>query len=96
LKDIEREFGLAVGKRIVGIRYQVSELPTKLRVEQRNGPVSGPWVTVIIGGIVQQRPQGERVFIEVLRLADQVEDKITTPDIVRQLAEELTAERILP
>ena len=41
LKDIESELRLAVGKRIVGIRDGLSELPAQLRVEQRNRPVDG-------------------------------------------------------
>src|ERR1035438_5836685 len=76
LIDIKSELRLIVGSRIVGIRYQFSELQLELRVEQRNCPVNGQWVTIIVGGIVRQRSQRERVFIEVLRVADQVEDEI--------------------
>jgi hypothetical protein len=36
------------------------------------------------------------VFIQVLGFADRVENKIAAPDIVGQIAEELTAERIIP
>ena len=96
LKDIESELRLGVGSRIVGIRYQLSEFPAQLRVEQRNGPVHGQRVAIIIGGIVRQRSQSESVLIEVLGFADQVEDKIAAPDVMRQIAEELAAERIIP
>ena len=85
-----------MGKRIVGIRDQLSELQSKLRVEQRNCPVDGHWVAMIIGGIVRQCSQSESVLIEVLGVADQVEDKISDPDVMRQIAEKLTAERIIP
>ena len=39
LEDIKSKLRLGVGSRIVGIRHQLSELQSKLRVEQRNGSV---------------------------------------------------------
>ena len=66
LKDIKSELRLGVGMRIVGIRYQLSEFPAKLRVEHRNGPVDGHGVAIIIGGIMRQCSQSESVLIQGL------------------------------
>src|SRR5439155_1075335 len=95
LKDIKCELGLAVGRLVVGIRHQLSELQAKLRVEQRNCPVNGHWMAIAIGGIVGQRSQRESILIEVLRVANEVEDEIAS-DVMCQITEELTAERIIP
>src|ERR1039458_3336682 len=53
-------------------------------------------MAIIIGRIMGQRSQSEGVLIQVLGFADQVEDKIADPDIMRQIAEKLAAERIIP
>jgi hypothetical protein len=42
------------------------------------------WMAVNISGIVRQAFQSEGVFILVLRVADQVENKIATPDVTVQ------------
>ncbi len=50
----------------------------------------------IIRRIVGQSAQSERIFVQILRVADESLNKITAPDIVRQIAEEPVAEGVIP
>jgi hypothetical protein len=52
-------------------------------------------MAIIIGGIVRQRAQSESVLVNVLGVGDQVDHKIAAADVMRQIAEELAAERVV-
>ena len=53
-------------------------------------------MSAVVGGIVRQGSHGESVLIQILGVAYQVEDKITAPHVMCQVAEELAAEWVIP
>jgi hypothetical protein len=48
-----------------------------------------------IGSVVGKGSQRESIFVQILGLGDERENKITATNIVRQIAKELTAEGIV-
>ena len=49
----------------------------------------------IIGSVMSQGTQRERVFVEVLRFANQRDHKISAAHIMRQITKKATAERVI-
>ena len=49
----------------------------------------------IIGRIMRQRAQSERVFVQILRLRDLIQNEIAAADIMHQVAEQMAAERVI-
>ena len=45
--------------------------------------------------VVRQRAKRERVFVHIRRLAHERLDEVSRPDVVQQVAEEMTAERVV-
>ena len=62
---------------------------------QGDRPVDGHAVALRIGGVVGQRAQREGEFVQRMRFADQVQDKISGAHVMHQVAEELAAERVV-
>ena len=81
--------------RIVPIGHVISIFAPQLGIQHRHRPVGRDAVPLGIGGIVLQRAESERVFVEVLRLADQRRDEVPTADVMREIAEKAAAERII-
>ena len=52
-------------------------------------------MAVVVGREVRQRAQRERILVEILRLANHVDDEVAAADVMRQIAVELAAERIV-
>src|SRR5579872_7330777 len=52
-------------------------------------------MAVVIGGVVSQATEGKRVLVDVLRLVKQRLDEIAAANIVREVREEMVAERII-
>ena len=52
-------------------------------------------MAIIVGGVMRQRAQRECILVQILRLANQVENEVAAADVVRQIAVELAAERII-
>ena len=50
----------------------------------------------VVERVVSQRAQGERVLVRVARVADQRLDEVAGPDVVREIGEQMTAERVVP
>ena len=48
-----------------------------------------------IGGVVGKGPQRECIFVQIVRLGDERENKIAAANIMREIAKELTAEGIV-
>ena len=84
-----------MGLRIIPIGDIISVFPPQLGIEDRYGAVRGKAVPFGIGGIVLQCAQSERVFVEVLRFANQSLNEITTANVMREIAEKAAAERII-
>jgi len=80
---------------ILPIGHAVPELATQLWIEDRDRAIGGDAVTFRIGGVVFQRSQCERIFVQVLGLTDELRNEIATPDIMREVAEKAAAERII-
>ena len=95
LKHIESKLRLAVREGIVRICDGIAEFRAKLRVEQRHRDVGGHAVAIVVGREVRQRAQRERILVEILRLANQVDDEVAAADVMRQIAIKLAAERII-
>ena len=67
----------------------------ELRVEQRHRDVHGHAMAIIVSRVMRQRAQRECIFVEVLRISNQVQNEVAAPDVVRQIAVKLAAERII-
>jgi hypothetical protein len=52
-------------------------------VEQRHRDVDCHAMAIVVGRVMRQRAQRECILVEILRLANQVEDKVAAPDVVR-------------
>jgi hypothetical protein len=95
LKYIETELGLGVRKRIVRVGNRIPEFQAQLRIEQGRRYVGGHAVSVVIRRVMRQRAQGERILVQILGVANQVRDEVAAPHVMRQVAVELAAERII-
>ena len=49
----------------------------------------------VVGGVVRERAERERVLVDVARLADHRLDEVAGADVVQQVAEEMAAERVV-
>ncbi len=52
-------------------------------------------VAVIVRGVVSERAQGKRVFIERSGIAEQGQDEIAAADVVQEVAEEMAVVRVI-
>ena len=95
LEHVEAELRPDVRHRIIPIGHITSVFPPQLGIQHRHRAIGGNAVPLGIGGIVFQRAQSERIFVEVLRFADQRRDEIAAADVMREIAEKAAAERII-
>ena len=82
-------------KGIVRIRDPLSEFQAELRVQHRHRYVHGHAMAVIVARVVRQRSQRKCILVDVLRLSNQVQNEVAAADVMRQIAVELAAERII-
>jgi len=52
-------------------------------------------MSIVVGGVVCQRSEGESVLVEVLGLPEQVDHEVATAHKMRQIGEKLAAERVV-
>src|SRR5690242_13908994 len=95
LEYIEGHFRLDMGKCVIGVSHLLPEFQTKLRIEQRNGRIRCHAVAVVVGGVVRQSSQSESVFVQILRLQDEVDHEVAGPHIVQKIGEKFRAERVI-
>ena len=95
LEHVEAELRPDVRHRIIPIGHSTPVFPPQLGIQHRHRAVGGDAVPLGIGGIVLQRAERERIFVQVLRFADQRRDEIATADVMREIAEKAAAERII-
>src|SRR4029077_2936852 len=95
LEDVEAEFRSQMRSRIVFVGRHVGVLLAESRIEYRHSPVHRDSMAVAIRGVVRQSAERECVFIQVLRIADQRLDEVAAANVVHQIAEEMTAVRII-
>ena len=81
--------------RVVPIRNGIPEFPPQLGIQHGDGAIGGDAVSLGVGGVVFQGAQRERVFVEVLRFAQQLRDEIAAANVVREIAEKVAAQRII-
>src|ERR1700739_3806360 len=48
-----------------------------------------------VGRVVGKGTEGKRIFVQIMRLGDECENEIATPNIVREITKELAAEGIV-
>jgi len=65
LGDVELEFDLQVRYRVVGVVDNSSEAKLQLGINQRDRLVDRFPMAVVVGRVVRQRSQGERVFVQI-------------------------------
>ena len=53
-------------------------------------------MTARVGGVVCQRAVCEGQLVRVPTLSDEATDKVSRPDVVNQIAEELASKRVVP
>src|SRR5713226_3040218 len=95
LEDVKAEFRSQMRSRIVFVGRHVGVLLAERGIEYRHSPVHGHSMAVAIRGVVRQSAERECVFIQVLRIADQRLDEVAAANVVHQIAEEMTAVRII-
>src|ERR1700693_2526237 len=95
LQNIESKLGLYVRQRILLVGNRVAILLFQFWVQDRYRAIGAHAVTVVVGGVVSQRAEGKRIVVEVLGIAQQSQDKVSAPHIVRQVAEEKTSVRVV-
>ena len=78
-------------QRILFVGYPVSVLLFQLRVQDGDGAVYPDRMTLVIGGIVGERPEREGIFIDVLRIAQESQDEVSAANVMSQVADESTA-----
>ena len=97
-EDVEAEFGFQVRGGIVFVGGDEADFLFDFRVEKRDGAIDGDAVAVIVGGEVGERAEGEGVLVEVaigFGIAKKSVDKITAAHVVREVAEEMAAVRVV-
>ena len=52
-------------------------------------------MTEVVGRVVRERAERERVLLEIARVVNQRLDEIARPDVVHEVAEEMVAERVV-
>ena len=52
-------------------------------------------VAVVVRGVVRERAERKSVAVKVLGIAQQGQDKVSAPHVVRQVAEEMTSVRVI-
>src|SRR5271157_3507380 len=92
-QNVESEFCLYVRQGVLFIRNPVAVLRFQLGIQERDRAIRGHEVAVVVRGVVRERPERESVADEVLGVAQQSQDKISAPNIVRQVTEEVTPVR---
>ena len=96
LEHVEAELCPDVRYRIIPIRDIAPEFPPQFGIQHRHCAIGGQAVPFRIGGIVLQRAEHKRVFVEILRVADQLHDEVAAADVMREITEKVAAERIIP
>src|SRR6185295_11159035 len=71
LENIESKFRLNVSGGVVLIADVVAVTFPQLLVEEGNRPVDPHRMAVVVGGIMGQRTEGESVFVDILRFAQE-------------------------
>lgn len=95
LQNIESKFRLYVRQGVLFIRNQVAVLLFQLGIQEGNRAIRGHEVAVVVRGVVRERPERKSVAVKVLGIAQQSQDKVPAPHIVRQVAEEITSVRVI-
>jgi hypothetical protein len=70
---VEAELGLQMRGGIVFVGNLGTELGSKLGINQGHGAIHRARVPQVVGGIVSQRSQRERVIVQILRLPSVIE-----------------------
>src|SRR5437660_464394 len=94
LENVKAELSPDVGLGVLGIGHVVSKFGTQLGKFQRHRRIDRR-VACDVGSIVGKSTQGKRQFVQVLGIANQFLDKVSTANIVDKVAEELVAVRII-
>src|SRR5580692_9632032 len=90
LQHVESKFGLYMSQGVFFICDHVAILPFQLRIQEGHRKIHGHEVTFVVRGVVRESPERKCVAVEIFGVAQQSQDKVSAPHIVRQVAEEMT------
>ena len=77
------------------VRDTIAVLRAQLREQQRHRPIHRFRMSGVVRGIVRERAERERIFVDVLRVAEHRSDEIARAHVVEQVTEKMTAEGIV-
>ena len=84
---------------MLGTRLRVGDavavLRAKLGIHQRDRAIHRFGMTGVVGGVVRERAERERILVDVLRVAEEHFHEVAAADVVQQVAEQTAAERIV-
>src|SRR6185369_1993641 len=95
LNYIEPELSLEVRLRVFNVRHPLPIFGAQLWIKHGDRAVHRHCVPVVIGNVVRERTQSERVFIEILRFSEQRFDEVAASYVVHEVGEELASERVI-
>src|SRR5580698_7790746 len=87
LQHVESEFSFQMRQRIFIVSDSIAVLAAEFGIEQRHREVCAGAMTFVVRGVMRQGAERERVLVQVLRIAQQRRDKISTAHVVNQVAE---------
>jgi hypothetical protein len=95
LDDVEREFHQHVRRRRLRVRNVVPVLGLQLREHQRDRAVHCFGMPGVVGRVMGERAERERVLVQIARVANDRFNEIAAAHVVQQVAEEMAAERVV-